>query len=296
MSNKIISVLFVITLATTSLTSSASTLIKSMTDSSGKVTVAVFEQISPNYRQHYTDYAVNVPDDFVVIGGGAEGAHVPTGNLITASYPNAQLSAWLVSTKDHSHPQAIKLKAYAIGLKIAGLSRSQLLQHISVNVATSSWGSHPDITAGVSAGHRLIGGGIKVNWSGYGNLATASYPSNSFGWRAQSKDHSVSSYATTQAYAIGIRDYIAGVGTIGVDINTAGSSYAAHPASSVGVQHGYALTGCGAKVHWSGAGNLLWKLKPLTQISQHGCEASSKDHSHSSPATITSYALGIKVL
>ncbi|WP_444997765.1 hypothetical protein [Aliikangiella sp. IMCC44359] len=274
----------------------ASTLIKSMTDSSGKVTVAVFEQVSPIYQQHYTNYAVNVPDDFVVIGGGVEGSHLPQGNLITASYPNAQLSAWLVSTKDHMHADAIKLKAYALGLKIKGLTRSQLLQHISVNVASSSWGAHPDVSAGVSSGHLLIGGGIKVNWSGHGNLATASYPDTSFSWRVKSKDHGVSSYATTQAYAIGIRNYIPDVGSIGVDINSAGSSHTAHPASSVGVQSGYALTGCGANVHWSGAGNLLWKLKPFTQISQHGCEGSSKDHVYSSPATITTYALGIKVL
>ena len=176
------------------------------------------------------------------------------------------------------------------------MSRKELLRYISVNVATSSYGAHPDITAGVPSGHLLIGGGIKVNWSGYGNLATASFPANSFGWRVKSKDHSVSSYATAQAYAIGIRNYIPGVGSLAAHINSAGSSYAQHPASSANVQSGFALTGCGAEVHWSGYGNLLWKLKPFTQISQHGCEASSKDHSRASPATITTYASGIKVL
>jgi len=269
--------------------------IKSMTDSSGKIEVAVFERVSGQYLGINIDFGIDVADDFVVIGGGVEGANYPTGNLITASYPNHNLSSWLVSSKDHKWAQAIKIKGYAIGLKVQGLSRAQLLNYISVNSNTSGWVPHPDVSVGVPSGHLLIGGGMKVNWSGAGNLATGSYPSNTFSWRARSKDHLVGSYAQTVAYAIGIKDYIPGVGSIYVDINTGSSAYTGHPASSANVQPGYALTGCGANVNWSGWGNLLWKIKPFTQLNQHGCEVSSKDHGKASPATIDSYALSIQV-
>jgi hypothetical protein len=39
---------------------------------------------------------------------------------------------------------------------------------------------------------------------------------------------------------------------------------------------------------------MLWKLLPRPDIA--GAEAASKDHSFSSPATVTAYAIGLKLV
>jgi hypothetical protein len=265
------------------------------TDSSGKITVAVFERIAGTPQQHFTDFAVNVPEQFVVIGGGVEGSRVPNGHLITASYPNSDLSAWLVSTKDHyyRYPDPVAIKAWAIGLKIAGLTRQQLISMMAVSVASSGYDSQPDISSGVSENYVLLSGGIKVNYTEPGNIATATYPETAYTWRARSKDHILSSPASTQVYAIGLKQSIPGIGSIAVTTIATDSTYTNHPASMANMTPGYALTGCGARVDWTEPGNLLWKIKPATTGNQYGCEASSKDHHYASPATIRTYATGI---
>lgn len=262
-------------------------------DASGKITVAVFERTAGSPQSHFTDFAVNVPAQFVVIGGGVEGSRTPYGNYITASYPNSDLSAWLVSTKDHYYSDPTAIKAWAIGLKIAGLTRQQLMSLIAVNVASSGYDAHPDISSGVPEDYVLLSGGIKVNYTEPGNIATASYPETSYTWRARSKDHMLSSPASTQVYAIGLKQSIAGIGTVAATTIAIDSTYTQHPASFANMTPGYALTGCGAWVQWTEPGNLLWKLKPATTGNQYGCEASSKDHYYTSPATIRTYATGI---
>lgn len=272
-------------------------LLKTIQDSSKKITVSVFKLKSPNQQQHFTDFAVSVPGDFVAIGGGVTGAHTGgNGNLITASYPNHSLTAWLVSTKDHLRPHSIYIEAYAIGLKVEGLTRAELRNYISVNSSTSGWGPHPEALAYVDAGHKLIGGGINVQWdsSTAGNIATASYPQNSYSWSAKSKDHLASSYGEATSYAIGIEEYIPNVGIIEVSIEDVRSGNSSHPSAISNMTTSFALTGCGAEVHWSGDGSLLWELKPSTEFTQHGCKAGAKDHLRVSPASITTYAIGIK--
>lgn len=270
-----------------------STKIHEHTDASGKITVAVFERQAGSPLQHFHDFAVPVPEQFVVIGGGVEGARRPLGHLLTASYPNNDYSAWLVSTKDHLKHNPTKIKAWAIGLKVKGLSSQQLRNYLSLNVSSSDYVSHPDTSIGVPQGYTMVGGGFKVNWSGVGNLATASYPETYYTWRVKSKDHRGKSKASAQSYAIGLKSYIPGVGHIHSDINFSESGTAQHPSSSVNVTPGYALTSCGALVKWRGQGNLLWKIKPYTTGNEQRCEAASKDHMWPSPATITSYSLGI---
>jgi hypothetical protein len=267
-------------------------LLNAKTDYYGKITVAVFEAESSSYLQHHNDFTVTVPSDFVAIGGGIEGSENP-GNLLTASYPNSNLSGWSVSSKDHLRRDPTKIKAYAIGIKVHGLSRSALLNYIDINTRRSSTGSHPSTSVGVPSGYQLIGGGFDVHWSGEGNLATSSYPANSYSWSVSSKDHKKSSPASITAFAVGIKNYIPGIGNIYVSTGTAGSSYAQHPSTTANTPWGYALVGCGAKVNWSGVGNLLWKIKPTTTATYYGCEVASKDHVTYSPATIDAYAIGI---
>jgi hypothetical protein len=57
---------------------------------------------------------------------------------------------------------------------------------------------------------------------------------------------------------------------------------------------GYALTGGGMEVHWSGAGNLPWKLEPATAQTP-SFSAAAKDHHVSGPSAVTAYSVGIRI-
>jgi hypothetical protein len=261
------------------------------TDVSGKVTIAVFERYSDVASSHNTDFAVTVPADYVVIGGGAEGKESPQGNLLTASYPNSGLTAWLASSKDHKNADPVRLRAWAIGLKVSGLTAAQVRSYVNVTTATSALAAHPDVTATLPAGYALVGGGIKVNWSGMGNLATASAPSGASGWRVRSKDQIDSSPATATAYAIGFPTSIAGIGTFASTVNSALSGVAQHPSTTATLTSGYALTGCGAYTNWTTQGSLLWKIKPQ---SPGACNVASKDHINAEATSIYGYAIGLR--
>jgi hypothetical protein len=262
-------------------------------DRSGLVTVAVFRQKSPSQQQHFHNHAAFVAPDMVVVGGGGVAVENP-GALLTASYPNDDLSAWLVSSKDHQVTSPHFLVTYAIGLQIRGMSREELLQSIFINTADSGYGQHPEASATTPEGFLLISGGFRVDWSGAGNLATASFPSSNFSWTARSKDHQIVSPANLKVWAISLRERLP-VGRVSVTIDAVSSSSSPHPASSADVRDGFALTGGGAEVHWRGAGSLLWKLEPATRTSNQEFSAASKDHVIPDPSTLTTYALGIRI-
>lgn len=269
------------------------------TDLSGKVSVAVFERKAAAASGVFTDFSVEVPDDYVVIGGGVQGAAAPAGHLLTASYPNAARTAWLVSTKEHLSANPTQITAWAIGLKITGLTRAQLLSNMTYRVSTSAFASQPSVSTSVPTGYTQIGGGFQVQWSGDGNLAWASYPTvvNNVGaWVSASKDQGSVSMATIRSHSIGLRTNLTGVGVVAATTAVSpASAYVAQPSASVSVPSGYALTSCGAQVNWSGAGNVLWKIKPVVNAGQLGCEVASKEHLTSSPATINSHAVGIQL-
>jgi hypothetical protein len=262
------------------------------TDSSGKVTVAVFERTALTARSRFDDFSVAVPSDYVVIGGGAEGLELPVGHLLTASYPSDDLTEWRISTKDHVIGAPAKPKAWAIGLKLAGLTRQQVRDNIVMTSVSASPAHLQNLGTNMAFDAALISGGFKVTWTGAGSLGVASYPDGQL-WHGASKDHQIGDPSALSVIAIGIRRNIPGFGTLSTSVRQATSTVASHPSASVAVQEGYALAGCGARVNWSGAGNLLWKIKPLGLPTQRSCEVASKDHNAASPATIDAFAVGL---
>jgi hypothetical protein len=68
------------------------------------------------------------------------------------------------------------------------------------------------------------------------------------------------------------------------------SEVANHPHAEVSVPAGYKVIGCGARVNWHGAGNLLTALYPSDRNS---CVADAKDHDIVSPATIDIWAIAL---
>jgi hypothetical protein len=121
------------------------------------------------------------------------------------------------------------------------------------------------------------------------------------GWRVESKDHGNAhpGYISTEILEMPLTIT---VGSAVFEVRgkhvEATSGVAAHPAADAsGLRGEYAVTGIGAAVDWRShgwAGNLLWKLEPRADLG--GASVSSKDHFWASPATITGYALGIKLV
>lgn len=271
-----------------------STILNSFKDASGLVTVSVFEARASSYQQHWHDFRVDVAPDMVAIGGGGEAAMLPEGALLTASYPDGDLRAWQVSSKDHMKPNHHQLVAYAIGLKIEGMSRDDLVKEIHISRNESAYAELPEASASLPSGYKLISGGFRVNWSGEGNLGTASFPESEFSWKARSKAHMKSSPASLLVWALGIRETLP-VGRVVVSIKSHGSEPGLVPSATADVQPGFALTGGGAEVHWRGEGNLLWKLCPVTKTTNQEFTGASKAHMKPDLSSITVYSLGIRI-
>jgi serine protease len=283
-------------------------LIHQQTDASGRITVGLFQRSVTVARGEHVDVAIDVPEGWLVVGGGAEGAEgfrQFAGQMLTASYPEEGHRAWRISTAEHLSPSPAKVRGWAIGLKIDGLSTSALMRQLKVVPVTSATAAHPDVTAYLPAGYSLLGGGFRVETAGVGSFATASSPipdplSNGrslAGWRARAKDHIEASPGTVTAYAIGIRDYINGIGHLESAIGSAVSDAGSHPQASANVLEGFARTGCGAFVDMSGVGSLLWRIQPTFEAdapAQAGCAVSAKDHLQPSTAIVRGYAIGLR--
>jgi vibriolysin len=172
---------------------------------------------------------------------------------------------------------------WAIGLRDAQDQWDVRIEH-----ATGLRAAHPTATVGLPVGYALTGGGGLTNWAGSGNLLTASYPLSPTAWEVRAKDHEVSDPAEATAYIIGIRRRQGPVPQS--NISSAVSGTDPHPSAMVAVAAGFMLVGGGARVNWTGAGNLLTASFP----SGNDWIASSKDHDISDPADISVFAIGIR--
>lgn len=227
---------------------------------------------------------VDVPNDYKIIGGGAMVNWSGHGNLLTSMYPES-LNTWVASSKDHTVASPATITGYAIAIH-----DPEDEWEVKVFSSTSSSSAHPRASVNVPDTFVMTGGGARVHWSGYGNLLTASFPSNKFSWEVRSKDHGVLSHAPVTAYAIGLRPRNkAALPESHVFATTGGVT--AHPSSQVAIDNGYILTGGGALNNWGGYGSLLTSSYPEVTSTW---KASGKNHNVSDPAAITTYAIGLK--
>jgi hypothetical protein len=119
---------------------------------------------------------------------------------LTASFPNGEHS-WEARSKDHDISDPAQITAYAIGIKPRPGAKK--VRHI-IRSATGPVAPHPSAQVCLEEGWIHSGGGAFDNWSGDGNLLTASFP-NGQCWIASGKDHMVSDPAAITAYVIGLR-------------------------------------------------------------------------------------------
>jgi hypothetical protein len=287
-------------------------LLRTLTDTSQKVTVGVFrDRVSSASIQHELRVRVEDPD-MLVIGGGGIGTVGPPGALLTASHPNDDLTAWVVASTDHIAADLHQLEGFALGLKIAGMTRQQLLLNLSIVRARGGPVAHPTVTATLPADIVLVSGGFRVAPNG-GNLATASYPEFQRSWTVSSKDHFIPSPAVIESFAIGLQKVLrlpdgpggvitggTPIGTVVVDTAFSESRLSSRPAVKQALSSSVALTGIGALVRWTEPGCLLWKLAPWlpaeTQQGVQGVDAAAKDHVAPSRAQLKAWAIGIQLL
>ncbi len=265
-------------------------------DASGKLRVVLFERKAPAAASQFSNFSVDVPEDYVVIGGGVRGAAAPKAHLLTASYPNTARSAWLVSTRDVQQSNPTAITGWALALKVEGMSRAQLLANMAYRVTTGATSANPTASSALPSGYVQLGGGFQLTSTTASNVAWSSFPSSVSGWTVAAKEHGVSSVSGIRSHVIGLRTNLP-VGLVTVSSASAVSAAAqAQPTASVGLAAGHVLTGCGARVNWEGgAGNLLWQIEPKVAPNAASCEARGTEHLYSSPATIGVHSLGIRL-
>ena len=256
------------------------------TDASGEVIVRVYT--GPwVYGQHNTT-SVNVDTDFVLVGGGAmisqwanpDDLLGQPGALLTKSYPNSNFTTWHAASKDHGTVYWHSLRAYAIGLRLSGVSSVQLRNYMTI-VKTSSSGNHPTAVAPVPPGYLLLGGGASAIGSPQrGLLLTASFPSSFHEWTASAKDHHFFESGSVEAFAIGIQQSIPGFGVLNATYNNAlTSTGTGYGVASIQAPTGWVVTSVGGRAQYSGPGRMLTDLFPYWDLSNRlGAKAISKDH------------------
>ncbi|MBW8684948.1 hypothetical protein [Chitinophaga rhizophila] len=173
-------------------------------DWSGTVHTIVVAARSSYGQTH--NIQATVPPDYVLVGGGATilPQFTKPGAFLTGNYPDSNLLTWHSSSIAHLEPFNHQLVSYAIGIKIFGLSRKQLLQHIKVTSVTSGYSSNPAVSFIIdTAGYKLIGGGAKLSSANNKLLLTSSYP-YVYTWNAAGGEYESSSpgYITGTAISI----------------------------------------------------------------------------------------------
>jgi hypothetical protein len=146
-----------------------------------------------------------VDRSFALVGGGGDiGSQGSPGAMIYATYAALQGKTWFVESKDQVQTFAHSLRAYAIGLRLDGLSRSSLETQIRVDRSEPIGPlAHPSASITVTADRLVVGGGARAFFGGAGQLVTENYPISN-GWRASSKDHQVSDPGFVQAYVLSL--------------------------------------------------------------------------------------------
>lgn len=272
-------------------------------DATHKIHLKIFMRTTPTL-QHYPSLESPVPLDWVVVGGGVRTV-LPNGYdakaYITESRPSLTLTSWIGSSKDHIVSEEHYLEVYAIGMKMDGVAPEYLRSKIHVRSKVSVIANHPVDTIKVPSSCLRLGGGAKVNWTGYGNLLYISIPyGDERTWMVKSKDHRYQSPCTITSYIIGIDNInFPNVGYLAVD-TTYQKTYVSYGWSYISTPNrlNYALTcpGGHADYYSSSYGRLLTQMNPINLISYQKSEILSRDCYWSSPGYTRAYAICIKAI
>jgi hypothetical protein len=242
-----------------------------------------------------------VDPGFVVVGGGAEvvgGDSMQPGALLYASIRSGE--SWAAGSKHHVYQNPRTLRAYSLGLRIDGVSetdlRTKFIRRVS---AESPWGERLYARVNGPAGFILIGGGaetirdtrihVDCNCSDdYLMLlrSRASHDVSGDFWEAEAKDHLVVQHGFLHVEATFLAQTIPGIGTFDRQF-TYGSSAYCNDSYCKALAYGdidYVVTSVGAESpHAPSVGRLLTQLLPYGYLADNGfpypgATATNKDH------------------
>lgn len=238
---------------------------------------------------------------FVVVGGGGNVVGSPSpGALLTGSYfSTAGGDAWIAEFRTHHSSNSYQMQSYMIGLKVAGLSQTQLKGALKIVETRSARGTKPSVQAALPTGYKIIGGGGYMINYGAGMLLTKSQPASN-AWAVAGKAHidAADGYATAQV--IGIPDCIGNI-CFNIALNVASStSVSTGYATAATSIPGRVLSSIGGAATDDGVGRFLTHLVPFDSGSTSGAPgvyARSKDRSQVSAGLVRGYVvtMGSKV-
>jgi hypothetical protein len=265
-------------------------------DSTGRVFIRVKTCDWSPTAQHPAAVCV-VDNGYVLVGGGAEvEGQANGGGLLTRSFPPNKV-AWFASSKDHVTAHSHRIRAYVVGMQLAGVSQATLDSLVTISSATSGASHAPSVTVAAPAFYTLLSGGASSNASGAGQLLTGSFPPNSTSWTASAKDHQQSDIASVTAYAVSIPICLNGQWNhclfTQIDSNST-SVPGGYGVATVNTPAGFAPVGVGGRARWGGAGRLLTDIFPTNSVGNKGATAFSKDHNLPEGNTTDVWALSIQ--
>lgn len=240
-----------------------------------------------------------------VVGGGARVDFTGNGSLLFNSSPAHGTRDWVSQAKDHLVSDPAQLTSYALFFDDPG----RLYEVRTFYSASSEVSRTPSARVSVPAGWVLSGGGCSVDWrsaQGPGAMLTGSYPDvqrarTATTWVCEARDMGGANPADVIAVAIGVRPAPgAPVPAPRQCITAVTSPAAAHPVAQAPTCGGGQITGGGARAvafaPSENAGQLLTATYPLPGRAggASAWEARSKDHSVSSPGTVTAYAISLR--
>lgn len=242
-----------------------------------------------------------VDPGFVLVGGGAEVEYPPlacSGGLLTTSMPNGP--SWVARSKDHVAPCAHRLRAYAVGMKLDGMSSDILQSLVKVSSVTSSTASNaPSATVKATLGNWVLSGGATTNppAGSPGQLLTGSFPETVDGlpaWTATSKAHQLNAPMTVTSFAITIPVCLGNQWTAHPNycltvspLQAQGTSYSGYSVTQLSVPAGTLPLGVGGLARYTGAGRMLTQMVPLFAPGLPGAAVTSKDHNVADPIGVT---------
>jgi hypothetical protein len=274
------------------------TISRDFLDASGTVKVRI-KECAPTTIGEIDTATCAVDNGFVLIGGGAEIFNdVLPGALLTASFPDSELTTWTVSSKAHDILFPHQLAAYSVGLELAGVSAATLQSSMVFVRQRSAPAEHPSVGVTLPPGFQIIGGGARANWVTSGLLLTSSLPQGSQ-WLAAAKDHVAAETGSVDAFAIGITTgTIPGFGSLDISVDQASTSTAAGTGSvSLSVPTGSVLTSIGGQAQFNGGGRLLTELIPFANSptdTTAGASVSSTDHEVGDSGITTAYVVSAR--
>jgi hypothetical protein len=255
-------------------------------DSSGFISIRYYTCKLSALSQHPTAECP-VEDDRVLIGGGAQIDGSPSpGAMLVGSHPpefvNLRHAKWSAESADHIYANPHRLRAYAIGMRLAHYTTDQLANVVKVS-STFAFPASSAPVATISVPHQgdvMLGGGAYTAAPAPGQLLVASTPASTTSWVVKSKDHIQAAAGFAYAYIVSMPSQPPGLDySIGSVMGSNSSR------NQTGYTYTYAgaslndrvVTGIGGETTYSGWGRLLVDLYPSIQGSGT-VTMRSKDH------------------